>query len=194
MGHVFARTPSASTRRRLAVCATAAIAAASVAGCGPTHHAASAPPASAASSSQAQTATGTPSGSTTAPAANSGGGGGGSRPSCPSASAVSSVVGATYTGPQSQAGAGAGTTVCNYLAGGTTALTLTYYPAGTPLTTLTAGAGATSPISADGKEATNTSGQIDYVSRASQPSVIVDDHADAQGEAPTTLTQLLRLG
>ncbi len=163
---------------------SAAVAAISLAGC------------SSAASTQPPTATASATGQAagSAPATAVASGGGGLSPACPSASSVSTVTGSTYTGPQSQAGPGSGTTVCTYLAGTATGLKLTYYPAGTPISVLTAGvSGPLSPISSDGKEETNASGQIDYVSRNLQPSIVIDDHADAQGLAPTQLTQLLEL-
>lgn len=164
--------------------AVVAIAAASLAGCNSSN--------GTATSTQSPAAASATGGSAATTAAASGVGG--PRPTCPSASSVSTVTGNTYSGPQSQAGPGSGTTVCNYLAGTVTGLTLTYYPAGTPLSVITAGAsGPLSPLSSSGTEETNASGQIDYVSRNLQPSIIVDDHTDAQGLAPTQLTQLLEL-
>lgn len=189
MHPVLAPTPraSAATGRGIAICAAAAAVAAALAGCGSSNHSAS--------SASAPTVT-TPTsltqaaGSTTAPAGN----GGHSGPTCPSAASIGTVMGTTYTGPQTQGGPGAGTTTCTYLTGATPALTLTYYPTGTPLKVLTAGAsGPLSPMGAGGTELTDASGQIRYVSRSIQPSIKIVDHVDAQGLDPTQLTQLLRV-
>jgi hypothetical protein len=140
------------------------------------------------------------SGSSGATATTAAGGSGASKAStasvtCPSASAVNAVIGTTYTGPQSPTGSSSGTTECDYLAGGVTGLTVTFFPAGTSLKALSANeSGPISPIGGvGGSAAVDASRQIAYVSRTSAPSIKIFDHADPQGLDPTELTHLVGL-
>ena len=157
---------------RLIVTATLAVGAVTLAACS-----------SGGSGSTATTAPPGTSATTAAPAAGSA--------TCPSASSLSAAAGATYTGPQSQAGYSPGVTVCSYSVSSNVALLVSLYPAGTSLQTLTANlSNPTTPASGlGGSAATATNPPSVFVARTGAPSFSAIDQT-----GQLTTTQLIALG
>ena len=112
---------------------------------------------------------------------------------CPSATALSSAGGTTYSTPVSQPGANAGVVVCQYSSGGQIALLISLYPSGTSLREISANVPvATTPISGLGNSASHYGTEV-YVARSSAPSFSVIDQtgsltlAQVEAEAKVVL-------
>jgi hypothetical protein len=99
---------------------------------------------------------------------------------CPSAAAIGTAAGTTYTGPVSQAGYQKGWTVCNYSANGQVAVLLSLYPSGTSLQEISANASQTKvPVRGLGNSAVHAGTTQVYVSRTSGPSFsVIDELSD----------------
>jgi len=167
---------------RLIVTATLAVGAVTLAACssgGSGSTATTAPPGTSATTAAPAAGSAT----TAVPAAGSA--------TCPSASSLSAAAGATYTGPQSQAGYSPGVTVCSYSVSSNVALLVSLYPAGTSLQTLTANlSNPTTPASGlGGSAATATSPPSVFVARTGAPSFSAIDQT-----GQLTTTQLIALG
>jgi hypothetical protein len=94
---------------------------------------------------------------------------------CPSAAALGTAGGTTYTAPQSQPGGNPGTIVCQYSAGGEVALLVSLYPKGTSLREISANVpAATKKISGLGNSASHFGTEV-YVANSSSPSFSVID-------------------